>query len=77
MKTKEQFHQLIDAIEDEKMLKAYYELVKMLSGTDEGKLTRELSPAQQEDLLKSYEESFDEDQLVDHEEMKRQYKKWL
>jgi hypothetical protein len=77
MKTKEEFHLLIDSIEDEKALLIYFELVKMLTGSEEGRFMQEMSPEQREDLLKSYEESFQEDQIVDHESVKAQFQKWL
>lgn len=35
MKTKEEFHLLIDSIEDENLLRAYYELVRMLNLQEE------------------------------------------
>ncbi len=70
MKTKEEFHLLIDSIEDENLLRAYYELVRMLSLQEEGTLMQLLSADQKSELIRSYEESFDEGQLLSHEEMK-------
>ena len=77
MKTKEEFHLLIDTIEDENALRAYYELVRMLNLKEEGKLTQALSAGQKEELLQSYQESFDESELIGHEEMKKRNSQWL
>jgi hypothetical protein len=77
MKTKEEFHQLIDSIQDEKALQVYLELVRMLSGSvHQDGLFRDLSPEQREDIMQSYKESFDDDELVDHETVKAQFQKW-
>ncbi|MFN8397381.1 MAG: hypothetical protein U0176_22350 [Bacteroidia bacterium] len=57
MKTKEEFHQLIDSIQDEKALQVYLELVRMLSGgRGQNAAFQDLSPEQREDLMKSYED---------------------
>jgi hypothetical protein len=42
-----------------------------------GNLFNSLTEEQKLELLISYEESFDEKNLLDHEEMKIQHKKWL
>jgi hypothetical protein len=52
-------------------------LTEMLLQRAKNQKTQPLHPAQQKELDQAYEESFDEDQLVDHAEMKRQYRKWL
>ena len=77
MKTKEEFHLLIDSIEDERALQVYFELVKMMTGAEEGKAMKELSPEQRADLKLSYEESFDETQLIEYESVKAGFGKWL
>lgn len=78
MKTKEEFHDLIDSIQDEKALQVYLELVRMLNGGKGQHVPfQDLSPEQRADLLKSYEESFDENELVDHETVKSQFQQWL
>jgi hypothetical protein len=77
MKSKEEFHHLIDSIEDERALLAYYELVRMLNRQEEGKLLATLLPEQKKALIQSYESSFEEEKLVSHEEMKRRNSKWL
>jgi hypothetical protein len=77
MKTKEEFHQLIDSIEDENVLRAYFELVRMLNLPAEGRLMKDLSSDQRAELMSSYQESFDEGQWVSQEEMKNRNSQWL
>jgi hypothetical protein len=42
-----------------------------------GNLFNSLSEEQKRELLLSYEESFDEENLLDHETVKLQHAKWL
>lgn len=77
MKTKEAFHKLIDKIENEEILKGYFELIKRLNSNQTGKLWDALSSEERDELLISYEESFDPKNLLSHEEVKAQHQKWL
>lgn len=75
---KEEFHDLIDSIQDEMALQVHLELVRMLNGGKGQHVPfQDLSPEQRAGLLKSYEASFDENELVDHETVKSQFPKWL
>lgn len=75
MKIKDDFHHLIDTIEDEQLLKSYYQLLK--NNNAEGHLWNALSEEQKKELLLAYDESFDEANLISHEEVKIQHEKWL
>lgn len=77
MGTKEAFHQLIDKINDENILKGYLELIQRLSSHQESTLWNELSKEQQEELIISYDESFDKKNLIPHKEVLKQHEKWL
>jgi hypothetical protein len=77
MKTKEDFHRLIDEIKDEVVLKNYFELIKRLNNNETGELWKSLKQEEQEELLLSYEESFNPDNLISHEQVKKQHGKWL
>ncbi|HMP99090.1 MAG TPA: hypothetical protein PKC24_04860 [Cyclobacteriaceae bacterium] len=77
MKVKEDFHKLIEGIEDEALLKAYFDLIERLNRNQTGELWNSLSEKEQTELLISYEESFDAKNLVDHQEVKKQHTKWL
>jgi len=77
MKIKDDFHQLIDSIEDEQLLKSYYQLIQKINNEQNGHLWNSLTEDQKADLLTSYEESFDSGNLLSHEQVKLQHDKWL
>lgn len=77
MGTKEKFHHLIDTISDMRLLNSYYLLIQQLHNRQTGELWKSLSPAEQEELMMAYEESFDPDNLLSHKEVKKQIQKWL
>lgn len=77
MKTKDEFHKLIDTIEDEKVLKAYLKLIQKLNTNQTGELWNDLTQEEKQELLLSYGESFDSNNLISHDEVKKQHDKWL
>ena len=77
MKTKEAFHKLIDKIENKETLSGYFKLIQTLNSNQTGELWNSLKPDEKDELLLSYDESFDSKNLVSHEEVKRQHDKWL
>ncbi len=77
MSTRQEFHDYIDSITDEHLVKKYFELIKSLYQRMPGKLWQELNTEEQEEVLKSYAESFDEGQLVANEEVQSYSRKWL
>ena len=48
-----------------------------MNDKNEKGLIASLTPEEQEELLLSYEESFDPKNLISHEEVKAQHSKWL
>ncbi len=77
MKIKEEFHHLIDSIDDEQLLKGYYELIQNLNSSENSQLWDNLTEEQKEELQIAYEESFDPANLISHEEVKKSHEKWL
>ncbi len=77
MRTKDDFHNLIEKIEDEEVLKGYFKLIQRLNNHQTGELWDSLSPEEKDELLLSYEESLDPTNLISHEEVKKQHDKWL
>jgi len=77
MKIKEEFHHLIDTIEDEEVLKGYFDIIQTLNDNQNGEGFGDLTDEQRVELLLSYEESLDEKNLIQHEEVKKEYSKWL
>lgn len=74
---KNNFHQLIDSIENENLLLKFYELMRNRSISKEGNLWSRLSKEEQEDLLLAFNESENEENLIMHNEMMKKHKKWL
>jgi hypothetical protein len=77
MKIKDDFHHLIDSIEDEQLLNSYYQLIQKINNDQNGHLWNDLSEDEKKDLLAAYEESFDSNNLLTHENVKLQHEKWL
>jgi hypothetical protein len=77
MKTRDAFHDLIENIKDEEVLKGYFSLIQRLNTHQTGKLWDSLSSEEKDELLLSYEESFDNKNLLTHEEVKNQQSGWL
>ena len=77
MTIKDNFHHLIDSIEDEELLKVCYLLFEKIRDEQNGHLWNSLSEGQQQELLAAYGESFDQDNLLSHETVKFQHEKWL
>ena len=77
MKNKDAFHKLIDKIEDEETLNGYFKLIQKLNNNQTGELWNSLKPEEKDELLLSYDESFDSKNLISHEGVKAQHDKWL
>jgi hypothetical protein len=77
MTIKDNFHHLIDSIDNEELLKACYKLIEKIRDEQNGHLWNSLGESQQKELLAAYEESFDEQNLLSHEAVKHQHEKWV
>lgn len=76
LELKNSFHQLIDSIENENLLRKFYELMLRKKASKDVILWNKLSDEDREELLASYEESEKLDNLVSNGEMKKKYSKW-
>lgn len=74
---KQNFHILIDSIDNDNLLVNFYDLLKKRSSAKEGQLWNRLTSQEQEDLLLSLEESKNPENLISHQEMQKKYQKWL
>ena len=74
---KNNFHHLIDSIDNENLLKEFYELMLRKRTSKDGRLWAMLSKDEIEELLAANEESENSENLIPHEEMKKRYSKWL
>lgn len=77
MNIKEDFHHLIDAIDDEQLLKSYYQLIQQLNANQTGHLWDNLNEAEKQELLTAYDESFEDTNHLSHEQVKLTHEKWL
>jgi len=74
---KNDFHNLIDKIENENLLIKFYELIQKKMSSKNGQLWNQLAVEEQEELLKAEKESNDEGNLIDWQIIKEKHKKWL
>ncbi len=70
------FHELIDKVENSDLLERFYEAFKSAAG-EKSELWNTLSPELQEHINKGYEETLDKKNLIPHDEVKKQFSKWL
>ena len=74
---KDNFHSLIDRINNENLLLDFYNLLKIRSATTEGQLITRLSKQEHEELLLSLEESDNNENMISQEEMKNSHIEFL
>ena len=74
---KDQFHDLIDRVQDEAVLVRYLGAISSEVKGESLDFWNDLTLEQQKDILEAYEESKDEKNLIPHEVVKQRYAKWL
>ncbi len=74
---KVEMFELLAQTYDEVVLLKLYKSMKEVFETTESDWWDELSTEQQTRLQKSIEESYDPENLIDHEDMKKKHAKWL
>ena len=74
---KNNFHKLIDTIDNDSILTKFYTLLKRASTHDEGKLWERLSENEKQELLQIDSETEDENNLISHSEIRKKHKRWL
>ena len=72
-KTKEQFHKLIDSINNESLLASFFNLFNSQIRRTQGQLWASLTKEEQTELLSSYDESFDDRNLTGHDLVKKHF----
>ena len=73
---KSQLHRLIDQLNDPVILDQYYEEIKRIVNLSKSGLWDSLNEDQKQEVLLSFEESENDDNLVDHETVMRKYNQW-
>lgn len=74
---KESFHQLIDEIENERLLMKFYDLLLKSKIQKEGELWNQLSEEQRNELLLAESEAQYKKNLIDHQKQRAKHQKWL
>ena len=74
---KNEIHQFIDNIENQEFLNEFYIFIQKRFSKKNTLLIDTLSSDEKTELLKSYEESKNETNLLSNDSVKSQYKKWL
>lgn len=80
MKTSElkiNLHNFIDQIDNVAILEDYYNELKMLVKSPVSGIWDRLTDEQKQEVLLSFEESDDENNLIDNGEVMKRYEKWL
>jgi hypothetical protein len=74
---KSNFHQLIDSIDNERILSKFFGLMSKMKDSKDGKLWSRLSKEEQEELVLSEIESEDPGNLIEHSLVQKKHNKWL
>jgi len=77
LELKNNFHHLIDSIENENILQKFYELMLRKRSTRDGMLWGRLSKDEIDELLLVNEECENSEDLIPHENIQQKYSKWL
>jgi hypothetical protein len=67
---KTELHKLLDSIENEELLRAIYDFLKMNNSATEGAIWKTLTEDQKKQVYLSYDESENPDNLIDWNEVK-------
>jgi hypothetical protein len=74
---KNNFHNLIDRIDNDPLLLKFYDLMIKSAATKEGQLYSQLSEEQKKVLMLAEEESTDPANLISYDQQKKKHQKWL
>jgi len=77
LEIKNNFHQLIDSIENENLLRKFYELMLRKRALKDGILWNKLSDEERDELLLANKESENPDHHISHDEIRKKYAEWL
>ncbi len=74
---KNNFHNLIDSIDNENLLINFYSLIKKRTSANPGHLWNKLKKQEQNDLFETLEDCKNIENTISHEKMKKKHEKWL
>jgi len=67
---KSDLHKILDKIDNEQLLRAIYDFLKQREDAKEGQIWSTLTEEQKKEVYLSYDESNDDDNLIDWDEVK-------
>lgn len=68
---KSNLHKILDKIENEQLLRAIYDFLRQRESSEEGQIWKTLTEEQKMEVYLSYEESNDDNNLIDWEDIKK------
>lgn len=71
---KSNIHKIVDGIQSEQLLQTLYDFLKVRETNEPGQLWDTFTEEQKKEVLLAYEESEDENNLIDREELFRRTK---
>ena len=74
---KNNFHQLIDSINNDKILYKFFAIMARANDKSDGKLWGRLTKEEQEELIRADIESNEISNLISHTEIQKKHRKWL
>jgi len=74
---KNNFHLLIDSINNDNILSKFYAIMARTKERSDGKLWGRLTEEEQEELIRADIESNDPSNLISHSEIQKKHNKWL
>lgn len=74
---KNNFHHLIDSINNDIILSKFYAIMARTNERSDGKLWGRLTEDEQEELIRADIESNDLSNLISHADIQQKHKKWL
>ena len=66
---KSNLHKLVDRIEDERLLRAIYSFLDNRENSEDGRMWKQLTEEQRQEVLRAYDESEDDANLLDDEDV--------
>ncbi|MBX2964604.1 MAG: hypothetical protein KF845_00560 [Cyclobacteriaceae bacterium] len=70
---KSDLHRILDKIENEQLLRTVYDFLKHSENAEEGRIWKTLTDEQKKEIYLSYEQSEDDNNLINWEDVKKKF----
>ena len=71
---KSNLHKIVDQIEDERLLRAIYDFLKLRENSEDGKIWNSLTEEQKKEVMLAYDESEEDANLIEDKEVWKKLK---